>query len=625
MKYKYKTRKNKKQTGRGVISGIKSKTTVKGIEIPYIKICPEGYSMCDQDEVNSGLCVQNGQESLCSDPNYTFRYIPPDAKDRNGLIPKNRLIREENGFGPIQDPAKPVQVFNIEYDGEEVDTENPENPRNLLEGDVIINEETGRLKSYTPEFHPTSCTIQQKERATIDSIYNDGDSYIRRISDPPKILTNLSTKIPPRFKVATQNALGLYWGSYRERPAEGSAVEATLDIMELRTALLRDFLSKANPDFICFQESSRTWIDLLDRERVPEMYPYIYPTESEMIEQERNGANATVSIMSKYPAKRATTYMLQGNSSYFNALGIYEFENLVIVNVYMQAGAEISPGQKYKWENYARCRRQQLMFIKQKIDAIRGSKAIVVLGDFNFELNSIRYKGENKGSAVRDENRHLIYDPTASDMKWAEHKFLVGEKGLNLNDSYKELHIDDLDKAVSEGYTEYTDVNTFRFLGKLEEKMLRYDGIFFNDDLVPISSEVINNEATILDNSHETVRIFETNGIMHYRENIRKYNTEYNDFMIFNPRGNIHADTKKREFLSKYKTKKGVPLSIENGFELFVSDHFGVMTEFQFKDEVSTQAQAQSIGGKRKHRITYRRFNKNNRKKTLKRKRVLLY
>jgi hypothetical protein len=97
MKYKYKTRKNKKQTGRGVISGIKSKTTVKGIEIPYIKICPEGYSMCDQDEVNSGLCVQNGQESLCSDPNYTFRYIPPDAKDRNGLIPKNRLIREENG------------------------------------------------------------------------------------------------------------------------------------------------------------------------------------------------------------------------------------------------------------------------------------------------------------------------------------------------------------------------------------------------------------------------------------------------------------------------------------------------------------------------------------------------
>jgi exonuclease III len=596
----YKTRKNK-QKGRGVISGIKSKTTIKGVEIPYIKVCPTGYSMCDQDEVNSGLCVQNGQESLCSDPNYNFKYIPFDKLDKNGLMPKNRLDRETNGFGPIQDPVKPVKVFNIEYDGEPVKSDNPENPIHLLEGDVIINEETGRLKSYVPEYHPTSCTIQQKESATIDVIYNDGDTYIRRISDSPKTLANLSVKIPSPFKVVTQNALGLYWGSYREKPAKDSAIEASFDIMELRTALLRDFLSKENPDFICFQESTRTWIDLLDKERVPEMYPYIYPTESEMIEQEHNGANATVSIMSKYPAKRATTYMLQGNSSYFNALGIYEFENLVIVNVYMQAGAEISPGQKYKWENYARCRRQQLMFIKQKIDAIRGSKAIVVLGDFNFELNSIRYQGEGAGSAARDENKHLIYDPTASDMKWAEHKFLVGEKGLNLNDSYKELHIDDPDKAVSEGYTEYTDVNTFRFLGKLEEKMLRYDGIFFNNDLVPISSEVINNEAIILDDSPETVRVFEANGISHYRENIKKYNTEYNNFMIFNPRGNMHADAKKQNFLSKYRTKKGTPLSIEDGFELFVSDHFGVMTEFQFKDLTALG------GSKRKRRITQRK------------------
>ena len=596
----YKTRKNK-QKGRGVISGIKSKTTIKGVEIPYIKVCPTGYSMCDQDEVNSGLCVQNGQESLCSDPNYNFKYIPFDKLDKNGLIPKNRLDRETNGFGPIQDPVKPVKVFNIEYDGEPVKSDNPENPIHLLEGDVIINEETGRLKSYVPEYHPTSCTIQQKESATIDVIYNDGDTYIRRISDSPKTLANLSVKIPSPFKVVTQNALGLYWGSYREKPAKDSAIEASFDIMELRTALLRDFLSKENPDFICFQESTRTWIDLLDIERVPEMYPYIYPTESEMIEQEHNGANATVSIMSKYPAKRATTYMLQGNSSYFNALGIYEFENLVIVNVYMQAGAEISPGQKYKWENYARCRRQQLMFIKQKIDAIRGSKAIVVLGDFNFELNSIRYQGEGAGSAARDQNKHLIYDPTASDMKWAEHKFLVGEKGLNLNDSYKDLHIDDPDKAVSEGYTEYTDVNTFRFLGKLEEKMLRYDGIFFNNDLVPISSEVINNEAIILDDSPETVRVFEANGISHYRENIKKYNTEYNNFMIFNPRGNMHADAKKQNFLSKYRTKKGTPLSIEDGFELFVSDHFGVMTEFQFKNLTALG------GSKRKRRITQRK------------------
>ena len=70
MKY---TRKIRKQKGRGIISSIKSKTTIKGVEIPYKKVCPKGYSMCDQDEVNSGLCVQNGQEDLCSDPNYAFK------------------------------------------------------------------------------------------------------------------------------------------------------------------------------------------------------------------------------------------------------------------------------------------------------------------------------------------------------------------------------------------------------------------------------------------------------------------------------------------------------------------------------------------------------------------------
>jgi hypothetical protein len=83
--------------------------------------------------------------------------------------------------------------------------------------------------------------------------------------------------------------------------------------------------------------------------------------------------------------------------------------------------------------------------------------------------------------------------------------------------------------------------------------------------------------------------------------------------MIFNPRGNMHADAKKRDFLSKYRTKKGTPLSIEDGFELFVSDHFGVMTEFQFKDTPAV------IGGKRKRKYTFKRYKKN--KKFLTRRR----
>lgn len=603
-KKRYNSKKNKKtfrnyvklQKGRGVLTeGIKSKSKIGDKEYNYKKICPDNYVMCDQDEVNYGLCVPNDKQEICSDPNYEFKYIPPDENDRNGLKPNNRLIREENGKGPIQDSNKPVKSFDITYDGE-YNSEDPNNPNNILLSDVIINEETGRLKSYAPEYHPTSCAIQQKADSTIEVSYNSGDSYKKRVNDSPMNLE--LTPLPNTFKILTQNALGLYRGTFGQIPEPNSANEATYDLMRLRTALLRQFLKEEQPDVICLQESTRTFIDLLDKDEVSNMYKYMYPTEDEMIRRERNGADATTSMLSKYPAIKATTYMLQGNSSYFNSLGIYEFDNLVIFNVYMQAGSEISPGQKYKWENYARCRRQQLMFVKQKIDEIKreGNKAIVVLGDFNFELNSIRYKGEGTGNAERDSSNHLIYDPASSDMKWSEHKFLVGPNGLNLNDSYKELHIDNPSFDVREGYTEFTDVNTFRFLGKLEEKKLRYDGVFFNDNLIPISCEVVNNIPTVLDDDESTIKLFEDNGIHDYKENINKYNVEYDKYMIFNPKGNMDALRKKEAFLSNYKTSKNKVLSIENGFELFVSDHFGVMAELQFK---------QQSGGRRRQYRNY--------------------
>ena len=126
-------------------------------------------------------------------------------------------------------------------------------------------------------------------------------------------------------------------------------------------------------------------------------------------------------------------------------------------------------------------------------------------------------------------------------------------------------------------------MNTFRFLGKLEEKKLRYDGIFFNNELIPITSEVVNDKATILDSDPSTVQLFVDNGIEDYVDNIGKYNTEYSEYMIFNPKGNLSAQRKKDDFLSSYRTKKGNNLSVESGFELFVSDHFGVMSELQFK------------------------------------------
>lgn len=596
MKHKHKTRKLRKQKGRGILrEGIKSIS--KKNAIPYIKKCPVGTVMCDQDEVNYSLCVPEDNIGLCGDPNYRFKYIPPDNNDRDAKNPRNRLLEyippsEENpdGLGPKQDTTKPVKVFEVEY------ADSSEDNRSIFEDDMRMKEETGREKSYAPEYYPTSCAVQQKAEATIEMTYTEGSIYKKRI-DGPEITLSFTETLGSRFTILTQNALGLFRGKYRQPSEPGSSFEATYDLMKLRTALFREFLKVEQPDFVCLQESTRTFIDLLDKNSVSTIYPYIYPTEDEMVRQEAKGANATTSMLSKYPAKKATTYMLQGNSSYYNALGIYEFDNLVIFNVYMQAGSEISPGQEYRWENYARCRRQQLMFIKQKIDEINSAssliKSIVVLGDFNFELNSIHYRGEG---AERDIDNHLIYDPDNSDMKWSEHKFLVGPNGLNLNDSYKELHIDNTTKVISDGLTENTDINTFRYLGKLEEKALRYDGIFFNNNLVPIRSEVVNNIPTKLNES--AIELFVSNGVPEYETNIRKYNEEYNKYMIFNPKGNLEAIEKKEAFLSSKPH-----LNIEDGFELFVSDHFGVLTEFAFKPV---------RGGKR--RKTRRRIKKHNRK-----------
>ena len=72
----------------------------------------------------------------------------------------------------------------------------------------------------------------------------------------------------------------------------------------------------------------------------------------------------------------------------------------------------------------------------------------------------------------------------------------------------------------------------------------------------------------------------------------------------------MSAINKKNTYLSNYKTKKGKTLGIENGYELFVSDHFGVMTEFEFKN-------TQIAGKKRKTKS--RQSNRRRKRRTAKR------
>jgi len=458
----------------------------------YKKTCSAPRIMCDKEQVNFALCVN--REIDCENPNYKFHYNPTEKR-----IERNTST---------SDVARFEVIPNSNLTEEE---------KNKINEDVLKQEELGRLKSYVPEFAPTSCFSQKKEPVSTE--YRD-------------------PRVPRSFRIVTQNALGLYFGN-PESEINPDSVDpqdkknlAVLHIMRLRTAYFRKFLIDNNyPDFLCFQEMTPEFFQFLYTESagtMSKMYPYFYPSEEDFKKLTLQGANATVMLISKYPALKQTTYMLQGNSSYYNALGVYEFEELVIFNVYLQAGSPFSPGLKYNWENASRCRRQQLVFIKSLIDSYTGKKAIVVLGDFNFELNSIHYDGS----------------PDDTD-NWSELVFL---KALGLKDSFKVLNPED------PGFTENTDINTLRYLGKLEEKKLRYDGIFFNDKLKATSSAVVNDKP---------LKLVED-----------KINEDYELALVFKPGNDAESEAK----LETYKEQK----SLDDGYELFVSDHFGVMTGFEF-------------------------------------------
>jgi len=547
---KHKTRKIKKQRGSGIINEIPGVLDLgKNVKIKYIKKCNPGKMMCDKDEKNYALCVNN--ESDCDNVDYDYEYLLRNPKDPNGLIEISGS--EKNPMG--------VERFHIEYD----ESNNELSPveailaKRLLKSDVAINELTGRKKFYAPEFHPTSCYIQKKPM--ISHTYKDvGDA----------------ATIPETFRIVTQNALGLYRGKEESKLDMTNPVDrknkAILDIMDLRTAYFRKFLADSDyPDFICFQEMTTYFFDFLYTRDLETRYEYVYPTKDDFKTMLKNGSDATVMLISKYPAIKSTTYMLQGNSSYYNALGVYEFNNLIIFNCYLQAGSEISPGQKYNWENYSRCRRQQLMFIKKINDDSASEKPVIVLGDFNSELNALGYGNKPKNIE-----------------KWSELKFL---EDLGLKDSFRDKNPDE------PGLTENTNINSLRFLGKLEEKELRYDGIFYNNKLIAESSQVVTDQPLALDESIPdklgpyTIRDYSSERI----------NQQYKEAMVFEPPPeNTNAIRKKEEFINKH------PI-LRDYYELFVSDHFGVMTTFSFNI---------SGGRRRRKQITHRRKFKRNKRKT---------
>ena len=314
--------------------------------------------------------------------------------------------------------------------------------------------------------------------------------------------------------------------------------------MSLRCKIVRDFLILHKPDMICFQEMSEAFFRFLYTDKLKQIYPYF---EEDLSEMKHRQKDIEVFLLSKFKPKKVSVFALNGNLDYTDSIGVYEFNNLVVVDVYLQAGSRASPGQKYFWKDFSRCRSQQLGFIKNQIQPfMQQNMGVVVLGDFNFDINSIGTEDEEN---------------------WPEGIIL---KSIGLIDSWQTFHNPaPHTEEWKEGLTENTELNTLRYNSKLEPKMFRYDAIFSNDILKVTDSEVIFNKGIPLTSKKE---------IDAYESII------------------IPKSVKSTHMSRIVKNEHG-------GYNLFASDHFGVMSTFTFRH--SSRSRRRSRGPRRTRRPSH--------------------
>jgi hypothetical protein len=165
-------------------------------------------------------------------------------------------------------------------------------------------------------------------------------------------------------------------------------------------------------------------------------------------------------FLSKYKPSRITLYNLPGVLGYSNCLLVVEYSNLVIFNLYNQAGSRSSPGQEFKWIHYSRCRYDILETIYHLIKDSYAEKNSIICGDFNFHLD-----GE-----IKD---------------WPELAMIERFKADGFIDTFRQVNPKDA------GFTEDTDFNAMRWNQKLIEKHYRYDGILFKGAWKPTGSVLI--------------------------------------------------------------------------------------------------------------------------------------
>lgn len=236
-------------------------------------------------------------------------------------------------------------------------------------------------------------------------------------------------EVPDNFKLMTYNIWGL-------------AKPKLQKLFKLRKGLLLKTLRELNADMMCLQEMSDFAYNELETYIKSQNFASEIPFKDPLPLRERSVDGY---FISKYRPKRVSIYSAPGVLGYTNPIMVVEYRNLVIFNLYNQAGSSHSPGQEEKGIHYSRCRYDILNIIYDMIKSKYKGFSVILCGDFNFHLD-------------------------ANTAEWPEKAMLDKYYKSGFIDTYRELNTD-------LGLTENTDTNLMRFNQKLIAKKFRFDGI----------------------------------------------------------------------------------------------------------------------------------------------------
>lgn len=213
--------------------------------------------------------------------------------------------------------------------------------------------------------------------------------YDNEDKDCSKLIEN-STKyyegvflVPRKFKIMTYNC----WWSMKTT-SDDKVNTFHLNFLRTRITNIARIINESSADIICLQEVGKLTFDILFK-LLEHNYPFYYenPFETDNDNNGPRGRNLETICFTKFPAKGYKLFSVQGNLQYNNSMILLEFDNLIVFNVYLQAGTRNSPGQKDLWYNYSRCRFNEYLAIGKYVKDNKIKKPIIVLGDFNTNLN----------------------------------------------------------------------------------------------------------------------------------------------------------------------------------------------------------------------------------------------